>query len=59
MTLKEDQMFNEKTDEAFKQAKHQLEIEGFTVTKEDEQDMKAVFSGKMTREKLIDKLKNQ
>lgn len=44
-------------DESFKQAKHQLEIEGFTLTAEDERNMKAVASGKITRKQLIEKLK--
>ncbi|SET80701.1 hypothetical protein SAMN05421676_108132 [Salinibacillus kushneri] len=47
----------DKLEKAFQYAKHDLEIEGFTLTKEDEKNMKAVASGEMTREELIEKLK--
>jgi hypothetical protein len=47
----------ERLEKAYQHAKHQLEVEGFIVTPEDEKDIKAVMSGKMTREHLIKKLK--
>ncbi|MET3684475.1 antitoxin VbhA family protein (plasmid) [Alkalibacillus sp. S2W] len=50
-------MISAELDKAYQQAKHQLEIEGFTLTDEDEQNMKAVVSGEMSREQLIEQLK--
>lgn len=47
----------ERLEKAWQQAKASAEIEGFTFTKEDEEVIKAVASGKMTREALIEKLK--
>lgn len=44
-------------DEAYEQAKHQTEIEGFTLTEEDEKDIKAVARGEKTIEELIEDLK--
>lgn len=46
-------------DEAYRQAKHQLELEGFVFTEEDENNIKAVLNGKMTRQKLIKQLKKE
>ncbi|SET48703.1 hypothetical protein SAMN05421676_10572 [Salinibacillus kushneri] len=42
---------------AYEQAKYQLEIEGFTLNEKDEKVMKAVASGQITREQLIEDLK--
>ncbi|TFJ90642.1 antitoxin VbhA family protein [Lentibacillus salicampi] len=47
----------EQLEKAYQQAKHQLEIEGFTLTDDDEKVIKAVASGKMTIEELIEDLK--
>ncbi|MFT9116837.1 MAG: hypothetical protein ABF586_09200 [Sporolactobacillus sp.] len=41
---------------AFHYAKHSLELEGLNVTQEDENVMKAVFTGRMSREQLIQQL---
>ncbi|NIK13483.1 antitoxin VbhA family protein [Alkalibacillus almallahensis] len=51
-------MISAELEKAFQQAKHQLEIEGFALTEEDERNMKAVVTGEMSREKLIEQLKN-
>ncbi|NIK13478.1 antitoxin VbhA family protein [Alkalibacillus almallahensis] len=50
-------MVCDELDKAYQQAKHQLEIEGFTLTDEDEQNMKAVVRGDMSRKQLIEQLK--
>lgn len=47
----------EKLEKVWQQAKYQLELEGFTITAEDEKAIKSVVSGKMSREKLIEDLK--
>lgn len=47
----------ERLEKVFQQAKWQLEVEGFTVTKEDEKAIKAVTSGKMSIEELVEDLK--
>lgn len=44
-------------DKAYKQAKYQLEVEGFTLTEEDEKVMKGFFEGKITRKQIIEDLK--
>jgi len=46
-----------KLDESYQKAKYQGELEGHVYTDEDEKVIKAVASGKMTREELIEKLK--
>ncbi len=48
---------SKKLDEFYQRAKYQGEIEGHIFTDEDEKVIKAVASGKMTREALIEKLK--
>lgn len=47
----------ERLEKAFQHAKHDLEIEGFTLTAKDEKVIKAVASGKMSMEQLIEDLK--
>jgi len=47
----------ERLEKAWQQAKASAEIEGFVFDEEDEKVIKAVASGKMTREELIEKLK--
>lgn len=47
----------ERLEKAWKQAKASAEIEGHVFTPEDEKVIKAVASGKMTREALIENLK--
>jgi hypothetical protein len=47
----------ERLENAFRHAKASLELEGFILDEEDEQDIKAVLSGKMTIEELIKGLK--
>ena len=42
-----------KLDELYQKAKYQGELEGHVFTDEDEKIIKAVASGKMTREELI------
>ena len=44
---------------AFEQAKATIELEGFKVTAEDEKIIKAVSTGKMTRDQLIKSLENK
>lgn len=46
-------------EEAFQYAKHSLELEGFKITKEDEMNMKAVFTGELTKQELIEQLKQR
>ncbi|UAK18094.1 antitoxin VbhA family protein [Sporolactobacillus terrae] len=48
-----------KLEDAMKSAKHSLYLSGFTVTEEDEQDIYAVLKGKMTRDQLIEKLRQK
>lgn len=47
----------DRLEEAFRKAKFELELEGFVFTEEDEQVVKAVARGEMTREELIERLK--
>jgi len=42
---------------AFRLAKAEMELEEFEITPEDEQDFKAVLSGKLDRATLIERLK--
>mgnify|MGYP001366199832 CR=1 FL=1 len=46
----------EELEKAFQHAKHQLHLEGMDITEEDERNIKAVLSGKMTYEELIEKI---
>ena len=46
-------------EKAFEYAKHQLALEGMHITEEEEKDAKAVLKGEMTREELIQKIKNE
>ncbi|WP_179298644.1 hypothetical protein [Evansella halocellulosilytica] len=43
----------------FEQAKWQLEVEGFKVTEEDKEAVRKVIMGEMSREQLIEQLKNE
>jgi len=52
-------MTEEEIRDAMKYAKHSLYLSGMPLTAEDEKDCKAVLSGKMTIEQLIEKLKQQ
>ncbi|MDF2902727.1 MAG: hypothetical protein K0S25_365 [Bacillus sp. (in: firmicutes)] len=45
--------------DAMKYAKHSLYLSGMPLTAEGEKDCNAVLSGEMTREQLIEKLKQQ
>lgn len=49
-------MTEAEVNDAFRYAKHSLELEGLKVTAEDEKVMKDVFTGKMSREQLIRQL---
>ncbi|MEQ6376660.1 hypothetical protein RZN25_07440 [Bacillaceae bacterium S4-13-56] len=42
-------------EKAFRHAKHELELEGFTFNKEDEEMIKKVMTGEMTRDEMIQK----
>jgi Antitoxin VbhA len=44
---------------AFEQAKATIELEGFKLTAEDEKIIKAVATGKMTRDQLIEDLSSE
>ncbi len=44
-------------EEVIKAAKYQSELEGLTVTKENEKNIKAVLSGEISMEELINKHK--
>jgi hypothetical protein len=46
----------EELEKAFQHAKHQLHLEGMDLTEEDERNIKAVLSGKMSRHELIKKI---
>jgi hypothetical protein len=46
-----------KLDNLFKKAQYQLELEGFQLTEEDEKAIKAVIRGDLSREALINNLK--
>lgn len=46
-------------EEAIRYAMHQLALEGMPLTAEDEKYIRAVLSGEMTREQLIEKLKKK
>ncbi len=51
-------MTEEQFEKAWIQTKATMELEGFTMTKEDKETAKKVCLGKMTREELIKKLKH-
>ncbi|MGP4074218.1 antitoxin VbhA family protein [Piscibacillus sp. B03] len=47
----------EEFEQSFAHVKHQLEIEGFEVTEEDKEVIRKVAMGEMSREELIEQLK--
>jgi hypothetical protein len=42
---------------SYERAKYQLELEGFVMTEEDEEDVRKVAMGEMSRKELIERLK--
>lgn len=46
-------------EKVFKYAKHQLALEGMHLTESEEKDVKAVLSGVITKEELIQKIQNE
>lgn len=49
----------ERLEIVYRSAKASLELEGFTLTKEDEKDIKDVLSGKKSKKDLINELKQK